>query len=142
MTTRAAARLVGLFALGLAACAGGERRAENRLYTEDFVIRVSSEPTPPRALEQIRYRVVVRDKETGEPIETGEGRIFATNEDRKSIHNGFTKGEEAGTYYTTLFFATAGSWAMGIQFRRDSTQQLERTLDWMQDVLGATPPGK
>jgi hypothetical protein len=140
MMTRAA---VALAAVLLAACSGGaERRAENRLFTENYVIRVSSEPTPPRALEQIKYRIVIRDKATGEPIETGQGRIFATNEDRKSIDNGFTKGEEAGTYYTTLLFATAGSWAMGIQFRRDSTQQLQRTLYWMQDVLAATPPGQ
>ena len=40
---------------------------------------------------------------------------------------GFEKGAEPGTYRTTMFFATAGTWAMGVQFRRDSTQKLQRT---------------
>jgi hypothetical protein len=31
---------------------------------------------------------------------------------------------------------------MGIQFRRDSTQRLQRTNDWMQDVMQATEPGQ
>jgi hypothetical protein len=29
---------------------------------------------------------------------------------------------------------------MGLQFRRDSTQKLQRTNDWMQDVGQATEP--
>jgi hypothetical protein len=32
-------------------------------------------------------------------------------------------------------FLTAGEWALGVQFRRDSTQALQRTLDWRQTVL-------
>jgi hypothetical protein len=113
-----------------------------RLWTDEYYIRVTSEPSPPRALEQVRYTVVVQDKETREPIEIGEGRIFATNEDRKNTDNGFEKAPEPGTYRTTLFFATAGNWAMGVQFRRDSTQRLQRTNDWYQEVLGATEPGQ
>ena len=31
--------------------------------------------------------------------------------------------------------------AQGVQFRRDSTQKLQRTNDWMQEVLGAAEPG-
>lgn len=130
---------MALFAM---ACGPTERPEGIRLWSDDFAIRVSSVPSPPRALEQIQYKVVVRDKETGEPIEVGEGRIFATNQDRHSIDNGLTKGKELGTYYTTLFFANSGPWAMGVQFRRDSTQRLQRTTDWMQDVLTATPPGQ
>ena len=33
-------------------------------------------------------------------------------------------------------YITAGDWAVAIQFRRDSTQKLER-IDWMQDVHAA-----
>jgi hypothetical protein len=113
---------------------------ELRLYTDDFAMRISFDPTPPRALDDVRFRVVVRDKETGQPIEGGQGRIFATNEDRHNIDNGLTAGAELGTYYTTLRFVTAGPWAMGIQFRRDSTQRLQRTNDWMQDVLPDSGP--
>ena len=111
-----------------------------RLVTDDLVIRVSFDPMPPRAIDDVTFRVVVRDRETGQPIEKGEGRIFATNEDRHSIANGLTPGPEVGTYYTTLRFVNAGPWAMGIQFRRDSTKRLQRTNDWMQDVLPDSGP--
>jgi hypothetical protein len=32
-------------------------------------------------------------------------------------------------------------WAMAIQFRRDSTQILQKTQDWTQDILSADEPG-
>ncbi|MGQ0537748.1 MAG: hypothetical protein ACT4R6_02280 [Gemmatimonadaceae bacterium] len=129
-----------LLLLALGSCGYGTGQPELRLWTDSFAFRVSFEPVPPRALETIRFRVVVRDKETGQPIEGGEGRIFATNEDRHNIDNGFTAGPEVGTYHTTLFFVNAGPWAMGIQFRRDSTQRLQRTNDWMQDVFPDSGP--
>jgi hypothetical protein len=122
------------------ACSTNPRPHELRLYTDDLAIRVSMEPTPPRAIEDVRFRVVVRDRETGQPIEKGQGRIFATNEDRHNIDNGLTAGAEVGTYYTTLRFVNSGPWAMGIQFRRDSTARLQRTNDWMQDVLPDSGP--
>ncbi len=127
----------------LASCTAGPPTDEKaiRLWTDDYYIVVTSEPSPPRALEQVKYTVVIRDKENRAPIDGGEGRIFATNEDRKNTHNGFERADAPGTYRTTMFFATSGPWAMGIQFRRDSTQRLQRTNDWMQDVLGATEPG-
>jgi hypothetical protein len=111
-----------------------------QLYTDDLAISVSFDPLPPRAIEDVRFRVIVRDRKTRQPIENGQGRIFATNEDRHSIGNGLTAGAEVGTYYTTLRFVNAGPWAMGIQFRRDSTQRLQRTNDWMQDVLPDSGP--
>jgi hypothetical protein len=124
------------------ACGPSEPSTDIRLWTDSFAIRVSSDPMPPRALERIRYKVVVRDKKSGEPIDRGEGRVFATNRDRKSVANGLEKGPEVGTYYTNIFFVTAGDWAMGVQFRRDSTQRLQRTTDWMQEVRPATGPGQ
>jgi hypothetical protein len=111
-----------------------------RLWTDEFEIRLTSDVTPPRSLERITYTVVVRDKETREPIAEGEGRLFATNADRKTVWNGFTYGPEVGTYRTTITFLTAGEWAMGVQFRRDSTKVLQRTLDWRQTVLNEVAP--
>ena len=137
--TRGVAGGLALMALG---CAPTGDRPHQRLFTEDFAIQVWLDPVPPRALEEIVFRVVVRDKETGEPIEGGEGRVFATNEDRKSIDNGFTKEPELGTYSARLMFVTAGSWAVGMQFRRDSTQGLQRVQDWMQEVYPERAPGE
>ena len=66
-------------------------------------------------------QIVVQDKKTGEPIETGQGRIFATSNDGANTDDGLAKGKEVGTYYGRLFFPTTGDWAVRLQFRRDST---------------------
>lgn len=137
-----AAAALGAAALGGCASGPPDDPKVIRLWTDDYYIRVTSDPSPPRALERVQYTVIVQDKKTRQPIDVGEGRIFATNEDRKNTDNGFEKAEQPGAYKTTLFFATAGPWAMGVQFRRDSTQKLQRTNDWMQEVKQATEPSQ
>jgi hypothetical protein len=100
------------------------------------------DPMPPRALEPITYRVVVQDKKTRQPIETGEGRIFATSADRANSSDGFKKEKELGTYTGHLFFATTGDWAAAIQFRRDKDPRLPlERVDWIQTVHAASEPG-
>ncbi len=132
---------IALLGAILTSCGPGEQPGVVRLATEDFEFRVLPDMVPPRALERITYTIVVKDKETKEPIVNGEGRIFATNADRATSHDGFTYGPEAGTYRATITFVTAGEWAIGIQFRRDSTKALQRTLDWRQQVLNEVAPG-
>ncbi|MDQ6613000.1 MAG: hypothetical protein M3Y64_11240 [Gemmatimonadota bacterium] len=128
--------------LVLAACDAGARpKNEMRFVTDDFVIRVAAESLPIRALEPTHWRVVVSELKTGKPVENGQGRIFGTNKDRKTTANGLAPTGELGTYRTNMMFVTAGLWAMGIQFRRDSTQKLQQTTDWTQDVLTADEPG-
>jgi len=119
------------------ACNRNPREVVNRQWSDSFAFRISVEPTPPRAIEDATYKIVVQDKETGEPIETGEGRIFATSQDGANTDDGLLKGKEVGTYYGRLFFATTGDWAAALQFRRDSTKRLER-VDWIQGVNNAT----
>lgn len=128
----------------IASCGGGGSpppRGELRFKTDDFVIRVEPETKPTRALEPIYWRVIVHDVKTGLPIQGGEGRVFGTNRDRKTVSNGLGETEELGTYRTNLMFVTAGMWAMAIQFRRDSTKVLQKTQDWTQDILAADEPG-
>jgi len=125
----------------LAACGPSKPNTDQRLWTDDFEIRVSSDPLPPRAQEPTLYTIYVRDKKTGEPIVNGQGRIYATNADRHSIWQAFEYGPEVGTYHSRLKFATAGEWAMGVQFRRDSTQALQQSLDWRQLIRPGTPLG-
>lgn len=126
--------LVALLLLG--ACQGGGPDLAMRQWTEDMTFVITPDPMPPRAREPVRYKVVVRDSKTGQPIETGEGRIFASTRDGVNVYDVFDKGEELGTYYATMHYVTAGEWAVAIQFRRDSTQKLER-MDWMQEVFPA-----
>jgi len=136
------ASIVLVLAVLVASCGGNPKATELRLWSDNYAFRVTMDPMPPRALEPIVYRVVVQDKKTGQPIETGEGRIFATSADRANSSDGFKKEKELGTYSGRLFFATTGDWAAAIQFRRDKDPRmpLER-VDWIQGVAAASEPG-
>ncbi|HVF38615.1 MAG TPA: FixH family protein [Gemmatimonadaceae bacterium] len=139
---RTAVRLVILLsaALAVAGCTPSKRTLDNRQWSDTYAFRITVEPMPPRAIEDATYKIVVQDKKTGEPIETGEGRIFATSKDGANTDDGLAKGKEIGTYYGRLFFPTTGDWAIAIQFRRESRLKLER-VDWVQSVRNATGPG-
>ncbi len=114
---------------------------ELRFRTDSFVVRISPETRPTRALDQVVWRITVHDRLSGTPIQGGQGRIFATSKDRKSIANGLQETDELGTYRANLLYVTAGMWAMALEFRRDSTQALQRTQDWTQDILAGDEPG-
>ena len=125
-----------------AACGGEAKPRALRQLTDSYLFTITPDQAPPHAREQILYKVLVRDRDSRQPIEAGEGQIFANNRDGASTWDGLAKGPEIGTYYGKLNFVTSGDWAIAIRFRRDSTSKLERT-DWMQDVLperqSATP---
>lgn len=128
--------VVVLVAVLAAACRPAPRDLSMKFLTEDMELRVLPDPVPPRAREPVRYKVVVSDKETGEPIEGGQGQIFATSQDGIDVYDPLVKGPELGTYYATMNFITAGQWAVAVRFQRDSTKKLER-MDWMQEVFPA-----
>jgi len=141
MTLRRALFLSAVFA-AVSSCGPNPKALELRLWSDDYAFRVTMDPMPPRALEPIVYRIVVQDKKTGQPIETGEGRIFATSADRANTSDGFKKEKELGTYSARLFFATTGDWPAAIQFRREKNPQLPlERVDWLQTVHPATEPG-
>lgn len=139
-------RLLAVGALALAplaavACEGPARRPpELRLQSDSFVFTISTDPMPPFARERHRWRVVVLNKDTRQPIQQGEGRIFASSHDGLSTWDGFAKGEEVGTYYGYLDFLTAGEWAMAVEFRTDSMLPLQR-VDWIQEIRAERPLG-
>ena len=125
--------------VAVSACDKQEKSSDLRHWTTDMAFRVSTEPMPPIARTKIRYKVVVRDKESGQPIEKGEGRIFATSRDGLNTWDALLPGDEPGAYYGELNYLTAGDWAIAIQFRRDSLSRLER-IDWMQGVRRPPQP--
>jgi hypothetical protein len=127
----------------VASCGGGPKgpsplRQNSMSYS--FVIR--PEYAPPHAREDIHYTIQVLDKKTRQPIESGEGQLFAGKPIEESAPtgpqsktwDGLTYGPEVGTYRAKLNYVVAGTWAVAIRFRRDSLHPLER-IDWMQDVL-------
>ena len=134
--------LVLVVATALNSCGANPKATELRLWSDSYAFRVTMDPMPPRALEPVVYRIVVQDKKTGQPIESGEGRIFATSADRANTNDGLKKEKELGTYSGRLFFATSGDWAAAIQFRREKNPRmpLER-VDWIQTVRAASEPG-
>ena len=119
--------------------ADGTSNSDLRDWTDDLAFRISTDPLPPIAREKILYKVLVRDKKSGEPIANGEGRIFATSKDGANTWDALTPGREPGSYYGSLNYITAGDWAIAIQFRRDTTQAVER-IDWVQGVHAARGP--
>ena len=139
--TRMRACLV-VMALGAAiACEPPRQNRDVRQWTDDLAFRISATPAPPVAEQYTIFKIFVQDKETNQPIETGEGRLFATNKDGATSYDGLAKGKEVGVYYARIRFPISGEWAVGLQFRRDSTRPLERTNDWVQTVLPAPLPG-
>ena len=134
--------LVPVLAVLLVSCGSNRKATDLRLWSDSYAFRVTVVPMPPFALEPAVYRIVVQDKKTGQPIENGEGRIFATSADRANTSDGLKKEKELGTYSGRLFFPTSGDWAAAIQFRRekDPRMPLER-VDWIQTVRPATEPG-
>ncbi len=132
-------RLAVLIALcaAAAACTPPDPGTDFRGMSDHFAFRISANPLPPHAREKTRYKIVVRDKDSGQPIQVGEGRIFASDSTHSlNPWDVLTRGPELGTYYSTLDFITPGNWALAVQFRRDSTQKLER-VDWLQEVKNA-----
>jgi hypothetical protein len=141
MTARRTASLFMAAVVLAGACGGEPQQRALRQQTDSYYFTITPDQSPPHARENVQYKVLVRDRESRQPIDAGEGQIFANNRDGASTWDGLAKGPEIGTYYGKLNFVTSGDWAIAIRFRRDSTSKLERT-DWMQDVLAerqATP---
>lgn len=129
--------MIVLAAVGAVACGPGVKSTDYRAFTQHYAFRISSDPLPPMAREKARYKVVVRDRESNQPIQAGEGIIYAESRNGVKTWDSFTAGPEVGTYYANLNFLTAGEWAMGLRFRRDSLHPLEQA-DWMQEVANDT----
>lgn len=122
----------------LAACGpGGGKAPPLRQMSTSYSYTVSPDDAPPHARSDIHYTVTIFDRKTRQPIENGEGQLFASNAEHAKTWDSFTYGPEIGTYHAKLNFIVAGTWAVAIRFRRDSLHRVER-IDWMQDVLNDT----
>ena len=124
---------LGIATTGNASC-GTPKQPHLKMQTKSYTITETSDPIPPNAREDVIYSVTVTDNKTGQPIETGEGRIFANTAEGARTFDGFVKAPQIGVYSAKLNYVTSGQWAVGIQFHSDSTKPLEK-VEWMQDVL-------
>ena len=133
-TRRVAVALLALALTGGVSCGGSPRPLELRQGTDSYKFVITSDPIPPRAREDVIYTITVTDRKTGQPIETGEGRIFANTREGARTYDGFVKAPQVGAYSAKLNYVSAEQWAVGIQFHSDASRPLEKT-EWMQDVL-------
>ena len=74
---RLALPVLATLLLSLPACRGESGPRPFRAASETMKFRITPDPSPPIAREPTLYKVVVQDKESSQPIEGGEGRIFA-----------------------------------------------------------------
>ena len=119
---------------GVASCGGPDHQLELRQGTDTYKFVITSDPIPPHAREDVIYTIRVTDRKTGQPIETGEGRIFANTREGARTYDGFVKAPQVGAYSARLNYVSAEQWAVGIQFHSEASRPLEKT-EWMQDVL-------
>jgi len=143
--TRAWFRVAGLMSaiaavcIGSASCGPSEAKQwEMHYISKSYLFTIVPSEAPPHAREDITYKVFIRDRDSREPIQNGEGQIYSNNREGARTWDGFAYGPEVGTYYGKLNFTTSGLWAIGLRFRRDSLHPLEK-LEWMQDVLNERP---
>jgi hypothetical protein len=128
-------------------CGGGSKEPPPlRQNSMSYAFVIKPDDSPPHARQEIHYTVQVFDSKTRQPIENGEGQLFAGKPieenaptgPQSKTWDGLTYGPEIGTYRAKLNFVIAGTWAVAIRFRRDTLHLLER-IDWMQDVFDERP---
>jgi hypothetical protein len=142
VSVAATATLVGL----VPGCGGDNKPPPLRQMSNSYSYTITADDVPPHARQDIHYTIQIFDGKTRQPIENGEGQLFAgkpIDEDvpsgpQSKTWDGMTYGPEVGTYHAKLNYVVAGTWAVAIRFRRDSIRPLER-IDWMQQVLDEKP---
>lgn len=128
-----------LAAAAAAACDGKNSAPPQgiRAYSEHYAMRIITEPERAHARERTTFRVVIRDKQTGQPVEGGEGLLYGNTQDTAvKVWDSFVQGAEPGTYYAKVNFIVATNWFLAIRFHKDSTQRLEQ-VEWTQQVYAA-----
>ena len=117
-------------------CGAPNRSGQLRQGTTSYKFDITTPNAPPVAGDDVTYVIVVRDRNTGQPIETGEGRLFARA--GAGVTGSFVKAPQVGQYVGTLRFPRAGGWVVGFRFRDQPAKALELT-QWSQDVRSTTP---
>jgi hypothetical protein len=114
--------------------------------TLSYLLEITTPGTPPRVGEAVTYAFFVRDRKTGQPIEAGEGHVFARA--ASDLVATLVKAPQVGRYQATLRFPRGGGWQVGVWFRDSSAGSAELTR-WSQQVQpssseqqrsGITPP--
>ena len=68
-----------LSVVGLGSCAGDRKPRPLRLNSQSYSFQISPDDIPPHARQEVNYKVVIADRKTRQPIENGDGRLFASD---------------------------------------------------------------
>src|ERR1051325_8827066 len=105
-----AKRLAPLLMLGacvsLVACVQHEK-GEIHMISNSYSFTIVPSVSPPRARETTLYKIVIRDRESRQPIEGGEGQMYSNDSTGARTWDVLTKGAELGKYYANLNFPFA-----------------------------------
>ena len=105
------ALVMAIAMVSLVACgpkAAGTATTDYRAFTEHYAFNITSDPSPPHAREKTIFKIRVRDKNSSQPIEGGEGIIYGNTEDGGGkTWDSFTPGQAPGTYTANLKFVVA-----------------------------------
>ena len=128
-----------LAALVAASSCDGSAKSQLRQGTTSYRFDIISPAGLPVAHDSLTYVIFVRDRNTGQPIENGEGRIFARA--GAVVAGTFAKAPQVGQYIGRLELPSAGGWVVSIRFRDRAAKELELT-QWVQEVRSASPAQK
>jgi hypothetical protein len=121
--------------LASSACTGAPVPNELRQGTPSYLFSIAVPDVTPIAQDDVTYVISVRSRSTGQPIETGEGRLFARSGEQ--IVQPLINAPQVGQYRATVRFPHAGGYVLGIRFRESPAQELELTR-WSQQVRSTT----
>jgi hypothetical protein len=132
--------------LATSACEGTGSPNALRQGTPSYLLSITVPATPPVVQDDVTYVISVRDRSTGQPIETGEGRLFARSAEQ--IVSPLIKAPQVGQYRATVRFPHAGAWMLGIRFREPRVKELEltqwgqlvRSTNGAEEKTAITPP--
>src|SRR4051794_159641 len=99
----------------LAACGGDTGPPPLRQLSLSYAYVIKPDDSPPHARQDIHCTIQVVDSKTRQPIESGEGQLFAGKPIEESAPtgpqsktwDGLTYGPEVGTYHAKLNFVVA-----------------------------------
>src|SRR5687767_1279721 len=94
----------------LTACNRKPRDLSIRQPTHSYWFVIKADEIPPYANEVVNYTVTVLDRKTEQPVQHGEGQIYAqfAPGGRPYTWDGFVYGPEVGTYHAKLRFVISG----------------------------------
>ena len=117
---------------------GSSECREWRQGTAGYKFVIISPTVAPAVEDSVAYRLSVLNRSTGQPVEDGEGHLFARA--GETVTANLMKAPQVGQYLATIRFPRAAEWSVTLRFRERTAKAFEET-QWLQSV-GSTSPSR